>query len=58
MTGQLVAIKQISRSLQTLERTKSEYKLIASSQNSNIIRGLALFENIPHVGADTIVMEL
>lgn len=58
VTGQHVVLKQISRRHQDLGTTKEEYKLLASAQHPNIVRGLALFENAPTPGADTIVMEL
>lgn len=58
VTGQKVALKQISRKFQDLISTQEEYKLLASAQHPNIIRGLALFENAPLQGIDTIVMEM
>lgn len=58
VTGQKVALKQISRKHQDLISTQEEYKLLASAQHPNIIRGLALFENAPLQGVDTIVMEM
>lgn len=58
ITGQPVALKQISRRHQDLGTTQEEYKLLASTQHPNIVRGLALFENAPNLGGDTIVMEL
>lgn len=58
VTGQKVALKQVSRKHQDLITTKEEYRLLASAQHPNIVRGLALFENAPHQGIDTIVMEL
>lgn len=58
VTGQHVVLKQIPRRHQDLGTTKEEYKLLASAQHPNIVRGLALFENAPKPGADTIVMEL
>lgn len=58
VTGQKVALKQVSRKHQDLITTQEEYKLLASAQHPNIARGLALFENAPHQGIDTIVMEL
>lgn len=58
VTGQHVVLKQISRRNQDLATTKEEYKLLASAQHPNIVRGLALFENAPTPAADTIVMEL
>lgn len=58
VTGHFVAMKQISRRKQDLVATKEEYKLMASTQHINIVRGLALFENAPCIGMDTIIMEL
>lgn len=58
VTGQKVALKQVSRKHQDLITTQEEYRLLASAQHPNIVRGLALFENAPHQGIDTIVMEL
>lgn len=58
VTGHKVALKQISRKYQDLISTQEEYKLLASSQHPNIIRALALFENAPLQGVDTIVMEM
>ncbi|XP_031622402.1 kalirin isoform X2 [Contarinia nasturtii] len=58
VTEQKVALKQISRKHQDLTITQEEYKLLASSSHPNIVRGLALFENAPLQGIDTIVMEL
>lgn len=58
VTGQKVALKQISRRQQDLITTQEEYKVLASAQHPNIVRGLALFENAPHQGVDTVVMEL
>lgn len=58
VTGQKVALKQISRKYQDLTTTQEEYKLLALAQHPNTVRGLALFENAPLQGIDTIVMEL
>lgn len=58
VTGQHVALKQVSRRHQDVGTTQEEYKLLASAQHPNIVRGLALFENAPTPGCDTIVMEL
>lgn len=58
VTGQKVALKQISRKYQDLATTQEEYKLLALAQHPNTVRGLALFENAPLQGIDTIVMEL
>lgn len=58
VTGHHVALKQISRKHQDLLTTQEEYKILASVQHPNIVRGLAFFENAPNQGIDTIVMEL
>lgn len=58
VTGQKVALKQVSRKHQDLITTQEEYRLLASAQHPNIVRGLSLFENAPHQGIDTIVMEV
>ena len=58
ITGQRVALKQISRRHQDLGTTQEEYKLVSSAHHPNIVRGLAFYENAPTPGADTIVMEL
>lgn len=58
VTGQYVALKQISRKYQDAITTQEEYKLMAATQHPNIVRGLAFFENAPNNGFDTIVMEL
>lgn len=58
VTGQKVALKQILRKQQDLISTQEEYKILSSAQHPNIVRGLALFENAPQQGIDTIVMEL
>lgn len=58
VTGQKVALKQISRKHQDLIITQEEYKLLSLAQHPNIVRGLLLFENAPLQGIDTIVMEL
>lgn len=57
VTGHFVAMKQISRRKQDLNVTKEEYKLMASTIHINTVRGLALFENAPCIGVDTIIME-
>lgn len=57
VTGHFVAMKQISRRKQDLTVTKEEYKLMASTIHINTVRGLALFENAPCIGIDTIIME-
>lgn len=56
-TGQLVASKQISRNLQALIKTQAEYKIISAITHSNVVKGLCLYQNAPHPGTDTIVME-
>uniref|UniRef100_A0A1B0EX37 Uncharacterized protein n=1 Tax=Lutzomyia longipalpis TaxID=7200 RepID=A0A1B0EX37_LUTLO len=56
-TGQLVASKQISRNFQSFAQTQAEYKVIAAIQHTNIVKGLCLYQNAPHPGTDTIVME-
>lgn len=58
VTSQKVALKQVLRKQQDLACTQEEYKLLSSAQHPNIVRGLALFENAPQQGIDTIVMEL
>lgn len=58
VTGHFVAMKQISRRKQDLAVTKEEYKLMASTQHTHTVRGLAFFENAPRIGMDTIIMEL
>lgn len=58
VTGQLVALKQISRKYQDVITTQEEFKLMSAVQHPNIVRGLAFFENAPSNGFDTIVMEL
>lgn len=57
VTGHFVAMKQISRRKQDLAITKEEYRLMASTQHINTVRGLALFENAPCIGVDTVIME-
>lgn len=56
-TGQLVASKQISRIVQSLVKTQSEYKIISAITHANVVKGLCLYQNAPHPGTDTIVME-
>ncbi|XP_045464356.1 kalirin isoform X2 [Harmonia axyridis] len=53
-----VALKQVIRRKQSHNITQAEYSLLAGIQHGNIIRGLALFDNAPHPGIDTIVLEL
>lgn len=57
-TLQEVAVKQVSCKKQAREITQAEYALLARLQNLNIVRALALFENAPQPGIDSIVMEL
>lgn len=58
VTGQKVALKQILRKQQDLITTQEEYRILSAAQHPNIVRGLALFENAPQQGIDTIVLEL
>ncbi|XP_037034473.1 kalirin isoform X5 [Bradysia coprophila] len=57
VTGHFVAMKQIPRRKQGFAITKEEYRLMASTQHINTVRGLALFENAPRIGIDTVIME-
>lgn len=57
-TGHEVALKQISRRKQPHKIIQAEYSLLASMQHANIIRAMALFDNAPEPGTDTIVLEL
>lgn len=57
-TGHEVALKQISRRKQPHKIIQAEYALLASMQHTNIIRAMALFDNAPEPGIDTIVLEL
>uniref|UniRef100_A0A6P7GCH9 Triple functional domain protein-like n=1 Tax=Diabrotica virgifera virgifera TaxID=50390 RepID=A0A6P7GCH9_DIAVI len=57
-TGEEVALKQISRRKQSHQVTQAEYSLLAGMQHPNIIRSLALFDNAPLPGIDTIILEL
>lgn len=57
-TGLEVALKQVSRRKQPHNVTQAEYTLLAGMQHSNIIRSMALFDNAPVPGIDTIVLEL
>lgn len=57
-TGHEVALKQISRRRQAHKIIQAEYTLLASMQHANIIRAMALFDNAPEPGIDTIVLEL
>ncbi|KAL1516598.1 hypothetical protein ABEB36_000493 [Hypothenemus hampei] len=53
-----VALKQVTRKKQPHHVTQAEYALLATIEHPNIIRSLALFDNAPHPGTDTIVLEL
>lgn len=53
-----VALKQITRRKQAHQVTQAEYALLAGMEHPNIIRSLALFDNAPVPGIDTIVLEL
>ncbi|XP_066996303.2 kalirin [Anabrus simplex] len=57
-TLQEVAVKQVYRKRQPQEITQAEYSLLARLQHCNIVRALALFENAPEPGTDSIIMEL
>lgn len=57
-TGHEVALKQISRRKQPHKIIQAEYTLLASMQHTNIIRAMALFDNAPEPGIDTIILEL
>ncbi|CAH1132932.1 unnamed protein product [Ceutorhynchus assimilis] len=57
-TNVQVALKQITRRKQAHNITQAEYALLASMEHPNIIRSLALFDNAPVPGTDTIVLEL
>ncbi|GLH09852.1 Triple functional domain protein [Gryllus bimaculatus] len=57
-TLQEVAVKQVSCKRQSHEVTQAEYALLARLLHCNIVRALALFENAPDPGVDSIVMEL
>ena len=53
-----VALKQVTRRRQAQHITQCEYSLLAGMQHVNIIRSMALFDNAPLPGLDTIVLEL
>lgn len=53
-----VALKQVTRRRQSHHVTQAEYGLLAGMQHINIIRSMALFDNAPQPGIDTIVLEL
>ncbi|KAI5735919.1 hypothetical protein M8J77_024245 [Diaphorina citri] len=57
-TGQLVALKQIPRERQPQQITRAEYNLLSTLMHAHIPTALALFENAPVPGTDTIVMQL
>ncbi|KAI4471045.1 rho guanine exchange factor-related [Holotrichia oblita] len=57
-TGNEVALKQVSRRKQSHKVTQAEYTLLAGIQHYNIIHAMALFDNAPVPGIDTIVLEL
>ena len=57
-TGQEVALKETPRQKQSRSLTRAEYDLLASTHHGNIVRALAMFENAPQLGVDTIVLEL
>nr|XP_012140243.1 PREDICTED: triple functional domain protein isoform X5 [Megachile rotundata] len=53
-----VALKQIFRVRQRLSVTRAEYDFLRTTCHDNIVRALALFEDLPQPGIDTIVLEL
>lgn len=57
-TGNEVALKQVFRRKQSHKVTQAEYTLLAGIQHFNIIHAMALFDNAPIPGIDTIVLEL
>lgn len=57
-TGEEVALKQVTRRKQSHQITQAEYSLLAGMQHINIVRSLALFDNAPLPGIDTIVLKL
>lgn len=57
-TGMEVALKQVTRRKQSHHVTQAEYSLLAGMQHMNVIRSLALFDNAPLPGIDTIILEL
>jgi len=57
-TGQEVALKEVLRRKQSHKVTQAEYTLLAGMQHLNIIHAMALFDNAPVPGVDTIVLEL
>ncbi|XP_017782251.1 PREDICTED: triple functional domain protein-like isoform X2 [Nicrophorus vespilloides] len=57
-TGLEVALKQVFRRKQPHKVTQAEYALLAGMQHLHIIHAMALFDNAPVPGIDTIVLEL
>lgn len=57
-TGHRVALKEVNRRKQCKQITQAEYQLLTEVHCTNIVRALALFDNAPVSGVDTIVMEL
>ncbi|XP_071053767.1 triple functional domain protein isoform X4 [Onthophagus taurus] len=57
-TGQEVALKQVFRRKQSHQVTQAEYSLLVGLQHTNIVHAMALFDNAPVPGIDTIVLEL
>lgn len=57
-TGFEVALKKVFRRKQSHKVTQDEYALLARMQHINIIHAMALFDNAPVPGVDTIVLEL
>nr|CAD7440802.1 unnamed protein product [Timema bartmani] len=57
-TSQEVAVKQVSCRRQCHSATHAEYSLMAQLHHVNVVRALALFDNAPQLGTDSIVIEL
>lgn len=57
-TGLEVALKQVFRRKQPHKVTQAEYTLLAGMQHRNMIHAMALFDNAPLPGIDTIVLEM
>nr|CAD7398873.1 unnamed protein product [Timema poppensis] len=57
-TSQEVAVKQVSCRRQCHSATHAEYSLMAQLHHVNVVRALALFDNAPQFGTDSIVIEL
>ncbi|XP_054274180.1 triple functional domain protein-like isoform X3 [Macrosteles quadrilineatus] len=57
-TDQRVALKQVERRRVPQLVTRAEYNHLVALNHPSLIHGLALFENAPSLGLDTIVMEL